>query len=178
MPDLSSSVTLMSGASTCGGRLRSDASCHPFTHRSRMPAPLHSILNMGNVIHPAEDSCPLLMSILRTTMMPWHVNSASIEEQYSPQQRTSCYYTGSDVPLNASQRGIMFPATNGYISTLQRCQKKATGSFAPAWALQLIPDSFTCCQETVRCSRWRGDNKRTAANSHHSIRQLRADGTC
>ncbi|EFZ03311.1 hypothetical protein X797_012230 [Metarhizium robertsii] len=57
----------------------------PF-HAPQQDASALTRLNMGNVIQTAEDSCPLLMSILRTTMMPWHVNSASIEEQYSPQQ--------------------------------------------------------------------------------------------
>jgi hypothetical protein len=57
----------------------------PF-HAPQQDASAFTRLNMGNVIQTAEDSCPLLMSILRTTMMPWHVNSASIEEQYSPQQ--------------------------------------------------------------------------------------------
>ncbi|KAJ3454502.1 hypothetical protein MRS44_013102 [Fusarium solani] len=58
----------------------------PFRATQQAEAGAFTRLNMGKVIKAADDSCPLLMSILRPAMLPWHVNSAGNEEQYSPQQ--------------------------------------------------------------------------------------------
>ncbi|KAL6408081.1 hypothetical protein AUP68_08454 [Ilyonectria robusta] len=52
----------------------------PFHATQQTEAGAFTRLNMGKVIKAVEDSCPLLMSILRAAMVPWHVNSAGSEE--------------------------------------------------------------------------------------------------